>query len=425
MIAFKQARLIDGTGGCWEHAGLTIGDDGRIAAVYPQGLPPELTSEAIDLTGKTLLPGLIDCHVHVMVDAGPHPFDPEVIKDSHYLTLIGANNAARMLAMGVTTARDLGGIEFGDVALKRAIQEGLIPGPRLLVSGKLLTMTGGHGWFFGYEVDGPDTVRRHARLNLKMGADNIKMMASGGIVTPNVNPRCPSLTVEELQAGFEEAHKAGKLSACHAQSTQGIKNAIRAGVRTIEHGFWLDEECCELMLEHDVYYSVTLSAGHQMVKHADNGEMPDFIAAKIKAVIGDHYQSFQLARRMGVPIVCGTDAGTPFNRHGDCFIELQLMQQLGMTPMEAIVAATSTGAKALKLDAAVGTLEPGKWADLLVVSGNPLEDLGCLATPIMVYKEGQAVDLTRLTPWKTPAKIQPAEVLWAAQKFAQQGCACC
>lgn len=425
MTALANTRLIDGTGRVYEHAGLTIGPDGRIAAVYPQGLPDDLATDALDLTRHTVLPGLVDCHVHLMVDAGPHPFDPEVIKDSHYMTLIGAKNAAQMLAMGVTTARDLGGIEFGDVALKRAIQEGLIPGPRLLVSGKLLTMTGGHGWFFGFEVDGPDAVRRHARLNLKMGADNIKMMASGGIVTPNANPRCPSLTPEELQAGFEEAHKAGKLSASHAQSTQGIKNAIRAGVRTIEHGFWLDEECCELMLEHDVYYSVTLSAGYQMIQHAEDGDIPDFIVQKIKAVIDDHQRSLQLAHKMGVPIVCGTDAGTPFNRHGDCYLELQLMQKLGMAPMDAILAGTSVGAKALKLDAEIGTLEPGKMADLLVIKGNPLEDLSCLASPAMVFKEGKEVDRNRLKPWQSPQRIQPAEVLWAAQKFAQQGCACC
>jgi imidazolonepropionase-like amidohydrolase len=199
-------RLLDGTGRDDACASLTIGEDGRIANVT-RGAGPPAEPGALDLSGHTVLPGLFDCHVHLVADASTNPFDTSRDPTSAHFGILGAVNAGRLLRRGITTARDLGAHHFTDVAIKRAIESGLIPGPRLLTSGKILTMTGGHGWLFGQEVDGVDEVRKYARLNLKMGADNIKMVASGGVLTPGVNPCAASLSEEELAAGFAEAAK--------------------------------------------------------------------------------------------------------------------------------------------------------------------------------------------------------------------------
>jgi imidazolonepropionase-like amidohydrolase len=417
-------RLIDGTGRFYEHAALTINDQGRIEQLWTGNEAKMSAKDALDLKGQTVLPGLIDCHVHLMSDAGPDPFAAYQTKSAFYMTILAVVNAGRMLRRGITTIRDVGAMDFADAAIKQAINDGVIPGPRMLSSGKLLTMTGGHGWFIGQEIDGPDEARKYARLNLKMGADNIKMMASGGVLTPNVNPRSPSLTVEELAAGFEEAIKAGKLTASHAQSTQGIKNAIRAGVRTIEHGVWLDEEACQMMVDRGVYLDATLAAPYFILKHAEDGKMAPYVVEKIKNMYQDHLESFKMAKRMGVKIICGTDAGTPFNVPGETVTELEQMQQAGLTPMEAIIAATKTSAEALRLDEVTGTIEVGKMADMIVVDGDPLSNLDVLRRPTYVFKEGRSVQLNMEEPLGAPAKITPAQVAMTLTRFAAGGCAC-
>jgi imidazolonepropionase-like amidohydrolase len=417
-------RLIDGTGRLYEHAALTINDQGRIEQLWTGHEAKMSARDALDLNGQTVLPGLFDCHVHLMSDAGPDPFAAYQTKSVFYMTILGVVNAWKMLRRGITTIRDVGAMDFADAAIKQAINEGVIPGPRMLSSGKLLTMTGGHGWFIGQEIDGPDEARKYARLNLKMGADNIKMMASGGVLTPNVNPRSPSLTVEELAAGFEEAIKAGKLTASHAQSTQGIKNAIQAGVRTIEHGVWLDEEACQMMVDRGVYLDATLAAPYFILKHAEDGKMAPYVVEKIKSMYRDHIESFKMAKRMGVKIICGTDAGTPFNVPGETVTELEQMQQAGLTPMEAIIAATKTSAEALRLDEVTGTIEIGKMADMIVVDGDPLSNLDVLRRPTYVFKEGRSVQLNIEEPLGVPAKVTPAQVAMTITRFATGGCMC-
>jgi len=415
-------RLLDGTGRDDARASLTIGDDGRIANVTRGAGPPAEPGD-LDLSGHTVLPGLFDCHVHLVADASTNPFDTSRGPASAHFGILGAVNARRLLRRGITTARDLGAHHFTDLAIKRAIESGLIPGPRLLTSGKILTMTGGHGWLFGQEVDGVDEVRKYARLNLKMGADNIKMVASGGVLTPGVNPRAASLSEEELAAGFAEAAKAGKLSAAHAQSNAGIKNAIRAGVRTIEHGFWLDEEACQMMIDRDVYLSPTLAAMRCMLERT--AELPAFIVDKVSRFADDHFASFALAQRLGVKIVCGTDAGTPFNYHGEVVVELLQMTELGMSPMDALVAATQRSAEALRLDGVTGTVAAGKAADLLVVKGDPLQNLRILREPAFVFKEGWQVSPEKLDLEVPKQKLLASDLWAAAEKFLAQGCACC
>ncbi len=352
----------------------------------PEAVNPDL-AEVIDLAGHTILAGLIDLHIHIMMDAGNNP-EASLKAPAPYLTLQAARRAQDMLQAGITTARDCGGFEFAEMSLRRAIAEGWLPGPRLLVSGPVLTMTGGHGHFIGTEVDGEASARRAARYNIKQGADCIKMMATGGVMTAGVDPNSTQLSEAELRAGFEEALKAGKLTATHAGGAAGIKNAIRAGVQTVEHGIFLDEEAVRLMLENNVFLSATLSAPKMIVEFGEAAGVPKFMVDKSRRVMEQHLKSFEMAYRAGVKIGCGSDAGTPFNKHHDLITELQLMQNGGMSTLEALKAATLVSAQALRLDQSTGSLEPGKLADLIVVDGDPRTDIEVLRKPALVFKAG-------------------------------------
>lgn len=345
-------------------------------------------SDTYDLQGLTALPGLINLHIHLLMDAGNNP-ELSLLEPLPYLALQGAKRMQAMLEAGITTVRDLGGRDYVEMSVKRAFNEGWLPGPRLLVSGKVLTMTGGHGFFIGTEVDGEDEVRKAARYNIKMGADCIKMMATGGVMTAGVDPNNTQLSEVELRAGFEEALKAGKLTASHAQGTAGIKNAIRAGVRTLEHGIFLDDEAIQMMLERNVYLSATLSAPKMIAAFGEAAGVPKFMVDKSKRVMETHMNSFRNAYRAGVKIGCGSDAGTPFNPHTDLVTEMQLMQEGGMTTLEILRAATYMSAEALKLEQEIGTLTPGKFADILVVEGDPQADLEVLRQPALVLKSGK------------------------------------
>ena len=391
-----NARLIDGRGNLWERATIKV-RDGVITAVDAGGDAP--TDDAanppdtvFDLAGKTVLPGLFDCHIHIMMDASADPAVTYKNEPVAYLTLVAAKRGERMLQAGITTARDLGGMEGAEFGLRRAFAEGLLPGPRLLCAGQIVTMTGGHGWSIGgLEADGEAAVLKAVRAQLKAGADCIKMMATGGVMTPGVDPNSTQFTEAELRAGFGEAIKAGKHGASHAQGTAGIKNAIRAGVRTIEHGIFLDDEAIQLMLEHGVYLSATLTAPARIYEFGLANGIPAYMVEKSKRVMDAHMHSFAAAHEAGVKIVCGSDAGTPFNHHHDIVPELTAMQQGGMSAMEVITAATSTSAEALQLGGVVGALAPGLSADMVVVAGDPLSDLSTLAAPQMVFKDGAVV----------------------------------
>jgi imidazolonepropionase-like amidohydrolase len=386
--------LLDGLGGRFEAAALDVDQAGRITRLVTSRRDLPSAVGALDLEGRTVLPGLIDCHVHLAADASPDPVAARLQSSEGYLAILAAANARDTLRRGVTTVRDTGAPHFVDAAVKRAIRADLFPGPRVLSSGKMLTMTGGHGCLVGQEVDGPVEARKFARLNLKMGADNIKMVSSGGIMTPHSDPRAASLTIEELAAGFEEARRAGKLSACHAHSVEGVKNAVRAGVRTVEHGVWLDEEACALMVAAGTYLCPTLAVVHNLHRHLDDPSTLPHVREKVGAVARALQASFQLARQMGVALICGTDAGMPHTRHGDTALELALMVEAGVPAEEAIQIGTARSAAALGLAAETGAVEVGKQADLLVVDGDPLQDIRRLARPTHVFKAGRSVPLS-------------------------------
>jgi imidazolonepropionase-like amidohydrolase len=347
----------------------------------------------IDLQGKTLLPGLINAHCHICMDAGADPFSALSRLSDAEAVLKAAKRCERMLKNGITTARDLGGFHYIELALRDAIAAGDFPGPRLLCAGPVITMTGGHGWPIGLESDGPDEVRKSARENLKHGVDCLKLMATGGVLTPGVEPGSPQLSEDELRAGVEEAQHAGRRTASHAQGTTGIKNALRAGIDTIEHGIYLDDEAIEMMLRQDAVFVPTLAAPYQIVEAGEAKGIPAYILDKSRRVMDAHRKSFQDAVRAGVIIAAGNDGGTPFNPSEDLATEMRLMVEYGIKPLEAIKAATLGSARALGLSDEAGTIERGKRADCIVLEAeaDPLADIFSVGRVEQVIKAGNPV----------------------------------
>jgi imidazolonepropionase-like amidohydrolase len=396
-LVLSNGRLIDGTGSQpKENATVTI-ENGRITSVTQDAEDlHNLKSKSqnhIDLEGRTLLPGLINSHVHIMMDAGPDPLKSLKPDDLAAIVLKGARRGEQMLQAGITTARDLGGFEYGELALRDAFAAGDLPGPRLLCAGKLITMTGGHGWDIGYEVDGPDEVRKAVRRNIKRGVNCIKMMATGGVLTPGVEPGASQLSEAEMRAGVEEARNVGIRTASHAQGTEGIKNAIRAGIDTIEHGIFLDEEAIEMMVQRGVVFVPTLAAPYQIVEAGEARGIPAYALEKSRRVIDAHRKSFEWAVSAGVTIAAGNDGGTPFNPVHDLVTEIRLMAEGGLKPLGAIRAATHGSARALGLSEQTGTIQQGKWADCLILEkgADPLEDISALSQVSMVIKRGKII----------------------------------
>ena len=390
-VVFRNGNVIVGTGKVIEKGTVVINGN-MITFVGPmKRFRPSKKDDVFDISGKTILPGLIDAHVHLCLDGSPDPMT-SVSKDSiPQLTLKAAYYARRTLEAGVTTIRDMGGRDYVDIAIRDGIESGLLQGPRMICSGRLVCMTGGHGWQFGREASGVDGVREAVREQLKMGVNFIKLIATGGVMTKGMDPGATQFTLEELMAGVEEARKAGRRTATHAQGTEGIKNSLWAGVNSIEHGFFLDDEAIELMLEMNAYLVPTLSAPYQIIRGGVKGGVPRFAVEKSKSVMKSHFQSVRRAYKSKIPIAMGTDAGTPFNCHGENLKETELLVKAGLTPMEAIVATTKTASEALGLEKKIGTLEKGKLADLVVVDGDPLDDISLLQKKdkmLAIMKEG-------------------------------------
>ncbi len=393
MIALTGGSIIDGTGSEATANGIIIIDDSGIIAACGSSRKVKVPDGAatIDCEGKTLIPGLIDAHVHLCLEPCADPVTV-LINESDARTAIKAvNHARKTLQCGVTTARDMGGKNYIDLDLRDAVAENELIGPGLLVSGKVITMTGGHGWQMGEEVDGEDEARRGARRQLKKGVDLVKIMATGGVMTEGVEPGSPQFTEAEMRAAIEEAHKAGRKTATHAQGTTGIKNAIKAGIDSIEHGIFLDEEAVEMMLERGVYLVPTLAAPYWISRKGREAGIPEYAVKKSDAVVDAHVNSFKLAYEAGVKIAMGTDAGTPFNDHGKNSFEIILMVEKGMAPLDAIKSSTSLGAELLGISDRVGTVAEGKQADLLVLDGDPLNDIGNIEKVHMVFKNGRLV----------------------------------
>jgi imidazolonepropionase-like amidohydrolase len=386
----RDVTVIDGLGGepLHDHAVLVDGD--RIAWVGPAAHAPSVgDGRLVDGRGHSLLPGMINCHAHLCNDGAADLF-AQVVNDSVPIATIRAVLNARLaLAAGVTTIRDCGAASQIALEISKAVDQGMIEGPRVRAAGRVVTMTGGHGHFIGREADGPDEVRKAVRAEIKGGAHFIKVMATGGVLTPGVDPSQTTFQPEELRAAVEEAHKAGRPIASHAIGNRGIKNALEAGIDSVEHGFYLDDESVDLALKNDAYMVPTLIAVDQIVSNGLARGIPDWVVRKAEAEAGHHRESFALAVRSGMRIAAGTDAGTPFNPHGDLALELAKMVEFGLGEMAAIVAATSSAARLLRLDHLIGSVETGKQADLLLVAGDPVADIGLMRRPALVMKAGR------------------------------------
>ncbi len=390
---FTGGPVFAGDGKILENVQVVVEDD-HILNILDAGAPVPQDAEVIPLDGNFLLPGLIDCHVHLCMDAGPDPIGALSREPVPLTTLKAAELARKTLLGGVTTVRDMGGLAGVDLVLRDAIAAGRIPGPKVLASGRLICMTGGHGWQIGRQADGEAEVMRAAREQILAGADLVKFMATGGVMTPGVEPGSEQFTEAELRAGIREAHKAGKRTATHAQGTQGIKNALRAGIDSIEHGIYLDVESIELMLQRSVPLVPTMSALFHIEKNGVQAGIPEFAVAKSLRVKPFFLESLTMAREAGVVIAMGTDAGTPFNCHGGNAEELVFMTRAGFTASEALVAATKTAAGVLGLEQEIGTIEAGKRADLLVIQGDPLQDIQLLCDQekiSMILQDGRVV----------------------------------
>lgn len=396
-LLFAGGAVFDGTGASPRRGDVTV-SEGRIVEVG-EGLDGD---EVVDCSGKTLLPGLIDAHVHVTVS---HVDFFRVMQTPFsYRFYEAARNLEATLRAGITTVRDAGGADLG---IKRAVEDGLIPGPRLQIAIRLLSQTGGHGdgWLPsgarldlfpiypgapGTIVDGTVEVRRKVRELVRAGADVIKVATSGGVLSPTDEPIHAQFRIDELEDLVTEAAAAGRWVMAHAQATAGIKNAIRAGVRSIEHGIYLDDEAIEMMLARGTYLVPTLVAPTGVSRAAAAGaQVPEAAIRKAEEVVEVHHDAFRRAVEAGVRIAMGTDSGvTP---HGENLAELDLMVKGGMTPAQVLAAATGTAAELLGWESELGTLAPGKRADLVVVAGDPL-DVGTLADRIeQVWKDGARV----------------------------------
>jgi imidazolonepropionase-like amidohydrolase len=394
--------LIDGTGADPIRNATIIIDDGAITAVNSAGEAPR-GAEVIDASGLTVMPGMIDCHVHLM-NRPPKSLEQRLSTPFSLQVAEALANARTTLEHGFTTVRDAGGTPRG---VKLAIEQGLFPGPRLRIAVSAISQTGGHGdstmpnganiRLSNTEVpfnlvDGPEVARKTTREILRAGADQIKIMTSGGVLSPNDEPGASGMTPEEIAAVVYEAHAAHKTVMSHAQAAQGILNAVVAGVESIEHGIYLNDQIIDEMIKRGTYLVATLIAPVSVLKLAESnpGSMPTYGVRKSKEVIVDHQASFKYAVERGVKIAFGTDTGVGV--HGTNAGELQLMVDGGMKPRDVLVAVTKTAAECARVGHLVGTIEVGKRADIVAVSGDPLANVSILENRDafrLIMKDGQ------------------------------------
>jgi imidazolonepropionase-like amidohydrolase len=391
VLGFRAARLFDAIDGRVRPDHVVLVDGERITAVVPAPEVPQGTPVR-DFGDVTLLPGLIDAHVHVAWDGTkPNPVEVALREPLTKTTLRAARHALDTLASGTTTIRDVGAQHGVAIALREAIEEGIVHGPRMRCAGSVIQMTGGHIIGTGVEVDTPGQARRAARQQVKDGADFVKVIASGGVYgLRHDQPWAPQLTVEEMRAAVEEVEKAGSYAAIHAEGELSIANAIQAGATTIEHGNQLTEETAGLMAERGIFLVPTLAWFFGVAEAEPGPVFPAEYVRKARIMAEGSARSVALARAAGVRIAAGTDTGAPFVPHNSVRRELELLVHLGLSPAEALLSGTRVAAEAMRMHTQVGTLEAGKYADLVVVEGNPAASITDLYRLVSVVKGGRA-----------------------------------
>jgi imidazolonepropionase-like amidohydrolase len=396
--------LLDPATGETTPEAVVVIEDGRVTSAGKRAnahVPRD--AETIDASGLTILPGLIDCHVHLTSLGEGLDFARELTTPPTLELMRAVRAARRTLDAGFTSVRDAAGSPAG---IRMAIDSGYFPGPRMFVTISALSQTGGHTdshFMCGADldiplpdrpynvVDGVEAMRLRVREVIRAGADWIKLCTSGGVLSPGDQPHHTALTLDEIKAAVDEAATHGLKVMAHAQANAGIKNALKGGVATIEHGIWLDGDAIEMMLDGGNALIPTLVAPQWVIRHAEAGKMPAYAAGKARDVIKDHSASIRMAIEAGVKIAFGTDTGV--GPHGSNGEEFLLMQQLGMTPIDCIRSATTVAAQTIGMKG-VGTLAPGSWGDLIGVPGDPLADLTLLSKPDnvrLVMKGGDVV----------------------------------
>ncbi|HVT60421.1 MAG TPA: amidohydrolase family protein [Thermoanaerobaculia bacterium] len=394
--AVRCGKLLDVRSGKVLADQVVIFADGKITAVGPSAsnaLPAGITP--MDLSRATCLPGLIDAHTHLTYEPGDTGFRGLGISVPR-ATVTGVKNARLTLRAGFTTARNVHAGGFSDVAVRDGINAGDIEGPRLLVSGPALGITGGHSdnnllpAEYDHQsagvADGVDAVTAKVRWDIKYGADVIKFMATGGVLSEGDNPQAAQYSLAEMRAIVETAHSLGRRVAAHAHGALGIKNAVLAGVDSVEHGSYIDEEGIKLMKQHGTYLVATLYLGDWLLDNLGKLGLTAGMAAKARAVIPEARKNVARAFQEGVKVAFGTDSGV--YPHGLNAREFAVMVKLGLTPLQAIQAATVNAADLLGWSDRVGTLEPGRYADLIAVDGDPLADVRVLESVKLVMKGG-------------------------------------
>jgi imidazolonepropionase-like amidohydrolase len=397
ILAIKAGKLLDVVQGkIFENQLILIQGD-RIKKIGPEGkiqIPADAST--IDLSASFVLPGFIDCHTHVTQQIGNY-LDDTFRKSSVDWAVICPVFAKRTLEAGFTTIRDLGSRDFVDVALKKAIASGMVEGPRMIVAGHMISATGGHGDISGFSpqilfdrfsgvADGVDEVRKKVRWNIKYGADVIKFAATAGVLSEEESAGEPAYSTEEMKAIVEEAHLLHKKVAAHAHGAEGIRMAVAAGVDSIEHGSLIDDEGIRIMKSNGTYLTLTMYPGVAILQHGAEWGLPQKLIDKARLIDSQRRERFKKAIHEGVKIAYGTDAGV--YPHGMNAEDFPLLVQLGMSPMQAIQSATVRAADLLGKSNEIGSLEPGKSADLVAVGANPLEDINSLKHVQFVMKAG-------------------------------------
>ncbi len=392
------ATLIDGNGGePLADAAVVIRGERIAWAGAASQLPAEFQdAKRYDISGKWLLPGLIDAHIHICYNGADSVFTL-LEKSRDALVLEAVDICKRTLRQGVTTIRDVGGERYIEMSLRDAIRRGFIEGPRMKLSGRVISMTGGHAHFIAREADGPDEMRKAAREQIKAGADLVKLMATGGSATPGQDIHASQLTVAEISAVTEVAHMMGRTVAAHCHGTGGIRNCMLGGVDSIEHGTYLNEETADMMVERGASLVLTVGVGNpdlqsyalSPVQQADAERRKPMIEQGVKQI----RKTIALARSKGVFLGCGTDAGgNPLAPHNFAMArELELLVENDLTALEAISIGTRNNAKILRWDEEIGTVDAGKYADLLLLNSSPLADIRNLRDIAAVFKGGRKV----------------------------------
>ena len=378
-----------------ENCYMTV-DGGLIQKVGAMAeLGEEQKRRAVDLTGKTVMPGMFNCHIHALSTpiAAPESLNWET---SGMFALRGLRHLQQQLRSGVTFVRDMNGRKLAEVDLKNALREGLFVGPNYYIARQCLCMTGGHGSNTGRECDGPVDCMKAAREQIKGGADFVEIMATGG-VNSDTRPEFSQLNLEEMTAAITEAHRAGKKTATHAHGKAGIKTAVLAGIDSVEHGSYLDDECIDLMLERGTALCPTLSTHYFTMKFGTAAGIAPWKVEKGQRAAEAQRIGLEKAWKAGVPVCIGTDAGTPYNPHWGTYMEFVLfVEDMGFDPMDTLAAGTIRSAQVCGVEEWTGSITPGKHADFIVLRENPVKNIRTLGQVEQVYKDGALVSLPEI-----------------------------